>query len=87
MLITELDKTPVVVAGDYLKKLVAHAQLVLERRFGDALRTMELQYILTVPAVWSDKGNYRTLQAAYQAGMPASRVTLLSEPEAAAVYA
>lgn len=86
-LITELGKTPVVVAGDYLKRLVAHAQLALERRLGDALRAMELQYILTVPAVWSDKGKHLTLQAAYQAGIPASCVTLLSEPEAAAVYA
>lgn len=51
------------------------------------MRTMDLEYILTVPAVWSDKAKHNTLMAAHQGGIPVGKVKLLSEPEAAAVYA
>lgn len=86
-IIKSLNKTPVKVAGDYLRKLIAHAQDVLTRRFGTALQTMDMEYILTVPAVWSDKGKDLTMQAAHQAGISPASLRLLSEPEAAAVYA
>ncbi|KAJ5689947.1 Heat shock protein 70 family [Penicillium macrosclerotiorum] len=85
--IESLNKTPIQVAGEYLKKLVSHARCLLDRRgFGNALDTMDLQYILTVPAVWSDRAKDATMQAACLAGIPRSNLTLLSEPEAAAVY-
>ncbi|KAJ5964982.1 uncharacterized protein N7479_004858 [Penicillium vulpinum] len=86
-IIKELNKTPVEVAGDYLEKLVAHARKVLKRRFGTALQTMDLEYILTVPAVWSDKAKDLTMQAAHRAGISSASLRLLSEPEAAAVCA
>lgn len=85
--IKDLDKTPVEVAGDYLGKLVAHAQDVLTRRFSTALQTVDLEYVLTVPAVWSDKAKDLTMQAAHRAGIPPASLGLLSEPEAAAVCA
>ncbi|KAJ5342784.1 hypothetical protein N7541_011908 [Penicillium brevicompactum] len=81
-----LKRTPVQASGDYLGKIVAHAREILLRRFGAALEAMDLQYILTVPAVWSDKAKDFTRQAAYAAGIDSSELTLLSEPEAAAVY-
>ncbi|OQE25757.1 hypothetical protein PENFLA_c008G01281 [Penicillium flavigenum] len=86
-IIKDLNKTPVEVAGDYLGKVVAHAKDVLTRRFGTALQTMDLEYILTVPAVWSDKAKDYTRQAAQRAGVPLASLRLLSEPEAAAVCA
>ncbi|KAJ5787881.1 hypothetical protein N7457_002871 [Penicillium paradoxum] len=86
-IIQDMNKTPINVAGDYLEKLVTHARDILARRFGTALQTMDMEYILTVPAVWSDKGKDSTLQAAYWAGIPNSSIRLLSEPEAAAVCA
>ncbi|CAG7936187.1 unnamed protein product [Penicillium nalgiovense] len=86
-IIKDLNKTPVEVAGDYLGKVVAHAQDVLARRFGTALQTMDLEYILTVPAVWSDKGKDYTRLAAQWAGVSPASLRLLSEPEAAAVCA
>ncbi|KAJ5824733.1 Heat shock protein 70 family [Penicillium robsamsonii] len=86
-IIKELNKTPVDVAGDYLQKLVAHAREVLRRRFGSALQTMDLEYILTVPAVWSDKANDLTMKAAHRAGISPASLRLLSEPEAALVCA
>ncbi|KAJ5186887.1 hypothetical protein N7449_009881 [Penicillium cf. viridicatum] len=86
-IIEDLSKTPMKVAGDYLGKLVTHTQEVLKRRFGTALQTMDLEYILTVPAVWSDKAKDLTMQVAHRAGMSPESLTLLSEPEAAAVCA
>ena len=82
-----LKVSPVEASGDYLGKIVAHAREILLRRFGAALESMDLQYVLTVPAVWSDKAKDSTRQAAYAAGIGSSKLTLLSEPEAAAVYA
>lgn len=86
-IIQGLCKKPVEVAGEYLEKMVSHAKGILNRRgIGSLMRTMDVQYILTVPAVWSDKAKDLTLQAAYHAGIQKSSVTLLSEPEAAAIY-
>jgi molecular chaperone DnaK (HSP70) len=48
---------------------------------------MDLQFIMTVPAVWSDKAKDATMQAATLAGIPSAGLFLVSEPEAAAVYA
>jgi molecular chaperone DnaK (HSP70) len=86
-LIKQMGKSAVQVSGDYLASLVTHAREMLRRRFGAALQTFDLHYILTVPALWSDKGKNSTMQAAHLAGIPAANLTLLSEPEAAAVYA
>jgi molecular chaperone DnaK (HSP70) len=44
----------------------------------------EIQYVLTVPAVWSDKAKATTLKCAERAGY--AEPTLITEPEAAAVY-
>ncbi|KAJ5355531.1 uncharacterized protein N7496_012743 [Penicillium cataractarum] len=52
-----------------------------------ALQTINIQFILTVPAVWSDKAKDATMQAACLAGIPNQDLFLVSEPEAAAVYA
>ncbi|CAG7988223.1 unnamed protein product [Penicillium salamii] len=82
-----MNKTPVDIVADYLERLVAHLMEVLNRRFSTALQTMELRYLLTVPAVWSDKAKDATLRAAHLAKIPASALTFLAEPEAAAVYA
>ena len=46
-----------------------------------------IEYILTVPAVWSDKSKSDTLKCAVDAGFcSAGEVSLITEPEAAAVY-
>lgn len=48
----------------------------------------EIEWILTVPAVWSDTAKDATLQAAQMAGFGrSSKLTLVTEPEAAAIYA
>lgn len=72
------------VVADYLSQLWKHAKTVLERRW-PFMSTTKLEIILTVPAVWSDAAKDATLMAAKRAGM-GNNITLISEPEAAAVY-
>lgn len=72
------------VVADYLRELWAHAKEVLGRRW-PFMSTTQLEVILTVPAVWSDAAKDATLTAAKRAGM-GNNITLISEPEAAAVY-
>lgn len=80
-LIQKPDKDTVEVVGDYLNNLVSHATELINRRFGYTLDCMDLKYVLTVPAVWSDGAKNSTLRAGTTA---ASSTTLVSEPEAAA---
>ncbi|KAB8252614.1 hypothetical protein BDV35DRAFT_375885 [Aspergillus flavus] len=74
------------VIADYLKYLVEYAKSVLRRRFGIPAKDMDLRFTLTVPAVWSDTAKDRTLNAAIQADIRPQDITLVSEPEAAALY-
>jgi molecular chaperone DnaK (HSP70) len=69
-LLKRLGKTPGQVTAEYLKELVGHAKGILKRRFGPAADEMDLSFVLTVPAVWSDKAKDITLNAAHLAGVP-----------------
>jgi molecular chaperone DnaK (HSP70) len=82
-----MKKSAISASGEYVGMLLAHVKDILKRRFGSALQTMDLQFIMTVPAVWSDKAKDATMQAATLAGIPSAGLFLVSEPEAAAVYA
>lgn len=73
--------------AEYLTSLFDHTKEVLNRRYGEFfVATTKLQVVLTVPAVWSDKAQDATVKAAEAAGM-GSDIMVISEPEAAAVYA
>lgn len=85
------DKEPVDFTTDYLTCVHSYVQKVcLPRQFGDDfLRNQRMSYIVTVPAIWTDKAKGLTRQAASQAvDVPASDddLILISEPEAAALY-
>ncbi|PLB55168.1 actin-like ATPase domain-containing protein [Aspergillus steynii IBT 23096] len=87
-LLEKHNKSAVQVTADYLERLVRHAkQIMLQDRLIPDQTDMNLRYILTVPAVWSDKAKDRTMSAAIQAGLPAEDISLISEPEAAALHA
>ncbi|KAL4760930.1 Hsp70 family protein [Aspergillus foveolatus] len=47
---------------------------------------LDSQFILTVPAVWSDKAKNTTLTATVDAGVDMKHISLVSELEAAALY-
>jgi molecular chaperone DnaK (HSP70) len=82
------NKKPFEFAGDYLKEVRQFiVQTALPNDFGDKfLRNLAPQYVLSVPAIWRDKAKDLTQKAAVQAGIPLKDLTLVSEPEAAALY-
>ena len=51
------------------------------------LKNTRLEYIITVPAIWSEKARDLTLKCASDAGMGSKdQLQMVSEPEAAAMY-
>jgi molecular chaperone DnaK (HSP70) len=82
----DYSRTPIKLCTDYLAALKKQAWAALEERYG--MRTMQIDWVITVPAVWSTKAKSDTLKCARDAGIgDASRVKIVSEPEAAAAYA
>ncbi|PUU81894.1 hypothetical protein B9Z19DRAFT_1042212 [Tuber borchii] len=76
------------ITRDFLSALYQHAIGTLWRQNGQAVMSMtKVDFVLTVPAVWSDTAKQRTREAAIAAGMSNEHnLSLLSEPEAAAIY-
>jgi molecular chaperone DnaK (HSP70) len=74
---------------DYLKELRKQIWKSLENSISAAaLKTFRVDWVITVPAIWSDKARSDTLQCAREAGIGSgNRLTIISEPEAAAAYA
>ena len=65
--------------ADFLKKIHEYTIKDLTLRWGEAfMRTTKREYVLTVPAMWSDKAKNSTLQAAKQAGMT-GKIRMISE--------
>jgi molecular chaperone DnaK (HSP70) len=86
-LLEKHGKNAVQVAGDYMSQLMRQVAELIQRRLGLTGDDGAIQFVLTVPAVWSDKAKDATLRAAIKAGAPAQGISLVSEPEAAALYA
>lgn len=83
------QKTAVQFTADFLRVVHKYLKddLLPTKRFGTHYyNSLSFSYALTVPAIWSDKAKELTRQAAIQAGIPDGRLTLITEPEAAAVY-
>ncbi|RPB00669.1 hypothetical protein L873DRAFT_1827566 [Choiromyces venosus 120613-1] len=88
-------KKPVDIVTDYLGALKSHTVQTLERRLGkEVVQKSKVEYVLTVPAVWSDKARQMTMEAAIRAGLGVGAeegetglLKLITEPEGAAEYA
>lgn len=88
-------KKPVDIVTDYLGALKSYTVQTLERRLGkEVVQKSKVEYVLTVPAVWSDKARQMTMEAAIRAGLgvgaegdAAGLLKLITEPEGAAEYA
>lgn len=97
-------KKPVDIVTDYLTALRAYTVQTLERRLGrEVMSRTNVEYVLTVPAVWSDKARQMTMEAAMRAGLGLGGgavavavadegegmglLKLITEPEGAAEYA
>ncbi|KMU72149.1 hypothetical protein CISG_00458 [Coccidioides immitis RMSCC 3703] len=86
-------KSEIDVAADYLFKLRGAMRNQLLKTLGEVFTREErnIRYFLTVPAIWNDAGKAATRAAAIQAGFLRdendNRLTLITEPEAAAIKA
>jgi molecular chaperone DnaK (HSP70) len=82
------NKRALDVTSDYLKCVLQHVLTdQLPTKYGrNFLQNQNISYVFTVPAVWGDKAKERTRQAAVRAGIPSRKITLVTEPEAAANY-
>lgn len=85
----QIGKTAISAVADFLEKIKAQISEALEKRYGKAMMaTTKVDYILTVPAVWSDAAKDATLKAAEMAGLHKSHnLSMITEPEAAGLYA
>lgn len=84
-----VGKLPVDIARDYISSLYHHAMQTLWRQNSpEVMRMTKVDFVLTVPACWGEAAKARTRKAALQAGVGGDHeLQLLTEPEAAAVYA
>ncbi|KAH8677908.1 hypothetical protein BX600DRAFT_139920 [Xylariales sp. PMI_506] len=83
------NKNPQKLVADYLSKLGEHLQYTLRQKLGRSLvDSIPFEFILTVPAIWTELASQRTLEACQQAGgiFKDALITLISEPEAAAIF-
>jgi hypothetical protein len=82
----ETDEHSEKMVVDYLTSLRKYIETYLENRLSVAFsRSTPKEWIITVPAILSDKLKAKTLNSAKKAGM--GPVRLIAEPEAAALYA
>ena len=74
--------SPETLTTDYLSALHDHLMYTLEQKLGASiLRTVPIEYCLTVPAIWSESAKKKTLDAATAAGMNSKKnILLVSEP-------
>lgn len=81
----KLPKDPVSVAADFIGAIYRHALSEIENTVPTKyFQLCQKEFVLSVPAVWSDAAKNATLEAAKIAGI--FPVTLIKEPEAAALY-
>jgi molecular chaperone DnaK (HSP70) len=72
---------------DFLLKVREHVIAVLKGKLGNAVvNTTPIEWILTVPAIWSDQAKAATRACAEAAGF-GKNAHMISEPEAAVTYA
>ncbi|KAI4748507.1 actin-like ATPase domain-containing protein [Aureobasidium sp. EXF-12298] len=80
-------KTAEEAISDYLTEIYRRAKEALVKRFTqNMVSSTTIEVVLTVPAVWTDAAKDATLRAAQKAGM-GPELYMISEPEAAAIYA
>ena len=77
------------VVADYLRELYAHLQTKVIKDLGkEVFDSTPMDVWLTVPATWSDHAQNSTKEAALEAGFggrPGDTISIMFEPEAAAV--
>ncbi|KAL8726738.1 MAG: hypothetical protein Q9166_006533 [cf. Caloplaca sp. 2 TL-2023] len=84
----EHDQESEEVIKDYLTSLRQHFEAVLNKNLPNIALSTRVDWVVTVPAIWSDLAVAKTKRCAERAGMgAASSLRIVSEPEAAAMWA
>ena len=85
----EYNHNPEKLVTDFLTALRKHAEQVLRHKLPEsALKSTPIEFVITTPAVWSELAQAKTRACAEKAGMGCgSALHIISEPEAAAMYA
>ncbi|XP_069112501.1 heat shock 70 kDa protein 12A-like [Argopecten irradians] len=68
-----------------ISALKSHLMKTLENQ-STGINPNEIQWVLTVPAIWSDAAKQFMRSAAEQAGIPGQQLKIALEPEAASLY-
>ena len=75
---------------DYISALAEHLMFILREKLGaGVVRNTPLEFVVTVPAIWSELAKDKTKKACQRAPSIAATnapIHLISEPEAAAIY-
>jgi len=82
-------KQPQDVVADFLTGVNEHVVQTLIKQFSHRLlSTLQIEIVITVPAVWSDRAKDLTFQAVGKAGLGEFKysTSMIAEPEAAAIY-
>ena len=81
--------TPEKLTTQYLEALCDHVEYMVRRIVLDSVfRSTQREYVISVPAVWTEKARDLTAKCAVNAGMGSrDKLHIVSEPEAAAIYA
>ncbi|KAF8244311.1 hypothetical protein K440DRAFT_559147 [Wilcoxina mikolae CBS 423.85] len=88
--LVRLHKSTKDIVGDYIDAIFKHALSVILGKqvpqYREALNRLPKEYVLTVPAIWSELAKQATLIAANRSGRTIQPRDLVTEPEAAALY-
>ncbi|XP_053399649.1 heat shock 70 kDa protein 12A-like [Mercenaria mercenaria] len=77
-------KTVFSLSIQYLKDdLITELQ---NRIFGCGMQDRDIQWVLTVPAIWTDSSKQFMREAAQEAGIPGDKLNISLEPEAASLF-
>jgi molecular chaperone DnaK (HSP70) len=86
------NKSPEDLVGEYLAKVYEHILKIIGKSITEeTLQVTPIEFWFTVPAIWSDRAQRATRDAARRAGFagtlhrPSDRLFLITEPEAAAI--
>lgn len=81
------NKTAVDFAADFLKAVTDHVvKITLPNRVSENfMDNQAIRYVITVPAIWTDKAKSLTKLAAAKAGIAEKDLDMVTEPEAAAL--
>ena len=77
----------VALCASYLSRLRADAEESMRQRYGSkTYGSVRKELVVTVPAVWSERAKDLTMKALERSGWQPDKSTLVTEPEAAAMF-